>query len=99
VSSNVVNGSAVKGALQRILDMTNVIVAPTSSFNTLSQKAQKVDLPKIQLEVTKLDDAMTALQAKYLKQFSAMQTAVQASKNTQDSLSQSMASWSASLKG
>ena len=37
--------------------------------------------------------------AKYLKQFSAMQTAVQASKNTQDSLSQSMASWSASLKG
>ena len=99
VSSNVVNGSAVKGALQRILDMTNIIVAPTSSFNTLAQKAQKVDLPKIELEVTRLDDAMTALQAKYLKQFSAMQTAVQASKNTQDSLSQSMASWSAGLKG
>ena len=99
VSSNLVNGSTVKGALQRILDMTDIIVAPTSSFNTLAQKAQKVDLPKIELEVTKLDDAMTALQAKYLKQFSAMQTAVQASKNTQDSLTQSMASWSASLKG
>jgi flagellar hook-associated protein 2 len=99
VSSNVVNGSTVKGSLQRILDMTNIILAPTSSFNTLAQKAQKVDLPKIELEVTKLDDAMTALQAKYLKQFSAMQTAVQASKNTQDSLTQSMASWSASLKG
>ena len=99
VSSNVVNGSTVKGALQRILDMTDTIVAPTSSFNVLAQKAQKVDLPKIELEVTKLDDQMTALQAKYLKQFSAMQTAVQASKNTQDSLTQSMASWTAGLKG
>ena len=99
VSSNVVNGSKVKGALQRILDMTDIIVAPTSSFNTLAQKAQKVDLPKIELEVTKLDDQMTALQEKYLKQFSAMQTAVQSSKNTQDSLTQSMASWSAGLKG
>jgi len=99
VSSNVINGSTVKGALQRILDMTNIIVSPTSSFNTIAQKAQKVDLPKIQLEASKLDDQMTALQEKYLKQFSAMQTAVQASKNTQDSLTQSMAAWSASLKG
>lgn len=99
VSSNVINGSTVKGALQRILDMTNIIVSPTSSFNTIAQKAQKVDLPKIQLEASKLDDQMTALQEKYLKQFSAMQTAVLASKNTQDSLTQSMAAWSASLKG
>jgi flagellar hook-associated protein 2 len=99
VSSNIVNGSAVKGALERITDMTVVITAPKSSFNTIAKQAESVDLPKIELEVTKLDDAMTALQAKYLKQFSAMQSAVLASQNTQESLSQSMASWSAGLKG
>ena len=98
VSSNVVNGASVKGALQRILDMTDVIVAPKSSFNAIATQAEKVDLPKIELEVTKLDDAMTALQAKYLKQFSAMQSAVLSSKSTQDSLTQAMAGWSANLK-
>jgi flagellar capping protein FliD len=57
-----------------------------------------VDLPKIETEVTKLDDAMTALQAKYLKQFSAMQSAVLSAKSTQDSLTQSMSAWTAGLK-
>ena len=48
--------------------------------------------------ITKLNDAMDVLQARYLKQFSAMQTIVNASKSTQDSLTQSMASWTAGLK-
>lgn len=99
LSTGVVGGKTIKGAIERMNDMASVIVAPTSSFNALALTAQKVDLPKIEAEATKLDDAMTALQAKYLQQFSAMQTAVQASKNTQDSLSQSMSSWSSGLKG
>ena len=99
LSTGMVAGKTVKGAIQRMNDMVAVIVSPTSSFNAIAQTAQKVDLPKIQAEETKLEDAMTALQAKYLQQFSAMQTAVQASQNTQSSLSQSMASWSAGLKG
>ena len=89
----------VKGALERLTDMADVIIAPTSSFNALSDQATKVDVPKIEVEKTKLEDAMTALTAKYLQQFSAMQTAVQASQNVQSSLSQSMASWSSGLKG
>ena len=79
--------------------MADVITASTSSFNALSDQASKVDKPKIELDQTKLEDAMTALTAKYLQQFSAMQTAVQASQNVQSSLSQSMASWSSGLKG
>ena len=89
----------VKGALERLIEMADVIIAPASSFNALASQASKVDKPKIELEKTKLEDAMTALTAKYLQQFSAMQTAVQASQNVQSSLSQSMASWSSGLKG
>ena len=98
-SLNLKKGAAIKGALQRMTEMASVIVDPTSAFNGLSTTAQKTDIPKIQAAETKLDDDMTALQAKYLQQFSAMQTAVQQSKNTQDSLTQSMSSWSAGLKG
>ena len=89
----------VKGALERIMDMADVIIAPTSSFNALSNQASKVDEPKIKDEQTKLDAAMTALTDKYLQQFSAMQTAVQASQNVQSSLSQTMSAWSSGLKG
>lgn len=89
----------VKGALQSFLDMADVIIAPTSSFNALSDQATKVDEPKIKDEQTKLDDAMTALTDKYLQQFSAMQTAVQASQNVQSSLTQTMSAWSSGLKG
>ena len=92
-------GASIAGALERMTKMASVIVDPTSAFNGLANTAQKTDIPKIQADVTKLNDEMTALQAKYLQQFSAMQTAVQLSKNTQDSLTQSMASWSAGLKG
>ena len=89
----------VKGALERLIEMADVIIAPASSFNSLANQASKVDMPKIEAEKTKLEDAMTALTAKYLQQFSAMQTAVQASQNVQSSLTQSMASWSSGLKG
>ena len=89
----------VKGALERIIDRADVIIAPTSSFNALSDQASKVDEPKIKDEQTKLDAAMTALTDKYLQQFSAMQTAVQASQNVQSSLTQTMSAWSSGLKG
>ena len=89
----------VKGALERVIEMADVIIAPASSFNALATQASKVDMPKIEAEKTKLEDAMTALTAKYLQQFSAMQSAVQASQNVQSSLTQSMASWSSGLKG
>jgi flagellar capping protein FliD len=61
--------------------------------------ATKRDLPKIEDEITALNEKMDALQAKYLTQFSAMQAIVNSSKSTQDSLTQSMESWTAGLKG
>ena len=98
IFSKKIGDDEVDGALKKMLDMTDVIMAPTSSFNEIAKRTQQVDLPKIETEVTKLDDAMTALQAKYLKQFSAMQSAVLSAKSTQDSLTQSMSAWTAGLK-
>ena len=86
------------GAIERFTKLTDVVVSPTSSFQLISDNVTKTDLPKIADAQTKLDDQMTALLAKYLQQFSAMQTIVQASKSTQDSLTQSMSSWTAGLK-
>lgn len=98
IFSKKIGDDEVDGALKKMLDMTDVIMSPTSSFNEIAKRTQQVDLPKIETEVTKLDDAMTALQAKYLKQFSAMQSAVLSAKSTQDSLTQSMSAWTAGLK-
>jgi len=42
---------------------------------------------------------MDALQARYLREFTSMQDMVSSSKNSQDSLTQAMAAWSAGLKG
>ena len=63
-----------------------------------SDTATNTDLAKIATAQQKLNDAMDALQARYLQQFSDMQTIVNASKTTQDSLTQSMQAWTAGLK-
>jgi flagellar hook-associated protein 2 len=96
---SVVASGDTPGAIERFTKLTDVVVGPSSSFKSISDTVTNTDLPKIADAITKLNDEMDALQAKYLKQFSAMQTIVNASKNVQDSLTQSMASWTAGLKG
>jgi flagellar capping protein FliD len=86
------------GAIERFTKLTDVVVGPSSSFKSISDTVTNTELPKIADAITKLNDEMDALQAKYLKQFSAMQAIVNASKTVQDSLTQSMASWTAGLK-
>lgn len=86
------------GALERFSNLTDVIIGPSSDLRRESDTATNTDLAKIASDQQKLNDAMTALQDKYLQQFSAMQTIVNASKSTQDSLTQSMTAWSAGLK-
>ncbi len=96
---SVMASGASAGAIERFTKLTDVVVGPSSSFTTIQNSVTNSDLPKIAADQLKLDDQMTALMDKYLKQFSAMQTIVQASKTTQDSLTQSMAAWTAGLKG
>ena len=96
---SVVASGDTPGAIERFTKLTDVVVGPSSSFKSISDTVTNTELPKIADAITKLNDAMDALQARYLQQFSAMQTIVNASKSTQDSLTQSMASWTAGLKG
>lgn len=95
---SVVASGDTPGAIERFTKLTDVVVGPSSSFKSISDSVTNTDLPKIADAQTKLNDAMDVLLAKYLQQFSAMQTIVNASKSTQDSLTQSMASWTAGLK-
>jgi flagellar hook-associated protein 2 len=95
---SVMASGASAGAIERFTKLTDVVVGPSSSFVTISDTVTNTDLPKIADDQTKLDDQMTALMDKYLAQFSDMQTIVLASKSTQDSLTQSMAAWTAGLK-
>jgi len=87
------------GAVERFTKLTDVVVGPKSSFKTISDSVTNSELPKIEAAQTKLNDQMEALMAKYLAQFSAMQTIVEAAKSTQESLTQSMTAWTAGLKG
>ena len=95
---SVVASGDTPGAIERFTKLTDVVVGPSSSFKKISDSVTNTELPKIADAITKLNDEMDALQAKYLKQFSAMQTIVNASKSVQDSLTQSMSAWTAGLK-
>jgi flagellar hook-associated protein 2 len=95
---SVISSGTSAGALERFSSVCTVITAPTSDLQTLSNTTTNTDLAKIADDETALTTAMTALQAKYLQQFSDMQTIVSSAKSTQDSLTQSMTAWTAGLK-
>jgi flagellar hook-associated protein 2 len=95
---SVISSGTSAGALERFSSLCTVITAPTSDLQTLSNTTTNTDLAKIADDETALTTAMTALQAKYLQQFSDMQTIVSSAKSTQDSLTQSMTAWTAGLK-
>ncbi len=98
ILESVISSGTSAGALERFSSLCTVITAPTSDLQTLSNTTTNTDLAKIADDETALTDAMTALQAKYLQQFSDMQTIVSSAKSTQDSLTQSMTAWTAGLK-
>jgi len=98
ILESVISSGTSAGALERFSSLCTVITAPTSDLQTLSNTTTNTDLAKIADDETALTTAMTALQAKYLQQFSDMQTIVSSAKSTQDSLTQSMTAWTAGLK-
>jgi flagellar hook-associated protein 2 len=76
------SGSAVK-KLTALLDTTSALSAQTDNLT------KKIDSYK--LELTKLEDRMTTLLARYNKQFGAMETMVGQSKSLQTSLTSTFA--------
>lgn len=88
-----------RGALDRMKSLTDAILGTNSMFQQLYNKTKNTELVKLQDEANKLNDRMTALQERYLNQFTTMQSIVTQSQKTQGSLTDFMTSWSAGLKG
>ena len=96
------DGSAWTGPTGAIamMDKLNKIVTGTSSnFSELLKRTTDVDEQKISDDQTKLDNEMTKLKDRYLRQFTAMQNILNSTKSDQTSLTNMMSAWSAGLKG
>ena len=97
---NVMASSGTKqGALEKMLNLADTVLGVNGPFVRIYNDTQNRDLPAINEAIAKLNDQMDALQARYLREFTSMQDMVSSSKNSQDSLTQAMAAWSAGLKG
>jgi flagellar hook-associated protein 2 len=86
-----------RGMLERFATMLGNVKTSTSPIESLltSQNSQMTDLGKQQ---TTLDDRMTALNARYMKQFTAMNSTLATLNNTKTSLTGFMDAWTNSLK-
>jgi len=101
---NYVMGSTntVVGMIDRMNGMTDTILGQNGKTSALireKDQLQNKDIPNINDQVTKLATHMESVQQRYLKQFTIMQNILVDSKNTQSSLTSSMAAWTAGLKG
>ena len=88
-----------QGALEKMMNLADTVLGVNGPFVRIYNDTQNRDLPAINEAIAKLNDQMDALQARYLREFTSMQDMVSSSKNSQDSLTQAMAAWSAGLKG
>ena len=70
-----------------------------SALVKLFDQTDKTDRQKYQDRLDKLNSDMDALKQRYLTQFIAMQDYLNTTKSAQTSLTQSMAAWTASMKG
>lgn len=87
-----------RGMLERVSDMLSDLKDSQSAFGRITTNS-KAALSKLETEQQQLDDRMTQLKARYLKQFATMDSLVGQGRTTQDSLTNFMTSWSNSLKG
>jgi len=97
-SSTSANGT-VKGAFQKLNDFADTIMGRDSALVKLFNQTDKTDRQKYQDRLDKLNSDMDALKQRYLTQFIAMQDYLNTTKSAQTSLTQSMAAWTASMKG
>jgi flagellar hook-associated protein 2 len=87
-----------KGLIERLNEMFKSLSNSQSSIQLTSTNASK-SLSDITLEQTKLDTKMKAIEDRYLKQFTQMNSIVSAGNNTQSSLKTFIDSWTAGLRG
>jgi len=78
--------------------MINNATNATSSLQGLNDDENK-KLAELDTKQSNLDDRMTALQARYIQQFSRLQALLTQAKSTQSSLTDFQTAWSNSLKG
>jgi flagellar hook-associated protein 2 len=90
--------STIKGAFQKLNDFADTIMGRDSALVKEYNQVSTTEMQKIQDKVDKLNQQMDALKARYLKQFIAMQDALDKTSNAQTSLTQNMAAWTASMK-
>ena len=86
-----------KGLLERFSDMLASVKDSNSALQSETTTAN-ASLKQLDTDQTKLDTKMTAVQQRYMTQFTAMQTFLNQSKDTQSSLTTFMTSWTAGLK-
>ena len=93
------SGATVKGSIDQMIDLCNIITGPTSDFQTELTNTQTTVEQKISDDQTKLDEQMTATYNRYISQFTAMQSILNSTKSSQTSLTNMMTAWSSSMKG
>jgi flagellar capping protein FliD len=76
-----------------------MIMGSSGPLVQLFNQTDQTDRKKYQDSVDKLNSDMDALKQRYLTQFIAMQDYLNTTKSAQTSLTQSMAAWTASMKG
>ena len=86
-----------KGLLERFNDMLKSVKDSNSALSSETSSANTA-LKKLDTDQATLDTKMTAVQQRYMTQFTAMQTFLNQSKDTQASLTTFMTSWTAGLK-
>lgn len=89
----------IKGAFEKMNDFADIIMGKKGALVTLYDKTEKTDMKKYEDKLAKLNSDMDALKQRYMKQFIAMQEYLNTTKSAQNSLTQSMTAWTASMKG
>jgi len=90
--------STIKGSFEKMNDFADLLMGRNNALVKQFNQANTTDKKKIQTKQEQLDTRMDALKQRYLSQFIAMQNYLDSTKSAQNSLTQSMSAWTASMK-
>jgi len=99
LSSTTSSTGTIKGAFEKMNDFADMIMGKNGALVTLYNKTEKTDMKKYEDKLAKLNSDMDSLKQRYMKQFISMQDYLNTTKSAQNSLTQSMTAWTASMKG
>jgi flagellar hook-associated protein 2 len=99
LSSTSSSTGTIKGAFEKMNDFADIIMGKNGALVTLYNKTEKTDMKKYEDKLAKLNSDMDSLKQRYMKQFISMQDYLNTTKSAQNSLTQSMTAWTASMKG